>query len=215
VLNAKTANYKEILLNFEAAQGFKKLVRAFALISLGLVAGCGGMLPQQKTIVASPFDTYAEAEAAFGRVTPNETSLAKLFNSGYNITTFPNVEVLTYLDLLARFLPRDSITLSDLDPSLRQCLERRLECRGYVLRPSRIKKERIGNWFLDLLDFRRTEKRFGWEAEALFVLDDDIVVYKLWSGTQRIDELRQKINPLGPLQNIGSAVSSAVDGAFD
>lgn len=214
-LSDRANNLKKILLNFEAAQGFKTLSRAFALIFMGFLTGCSNVLPQQKTVVASPFDTYAEAEAAFGKVQPNHTDLDQLFNSGYNITTFPNVEVLTYLDLLARFLPRDSITLRDLDPDLRACLEKRLECRGYILKPSRIKRERVGNWFLDLLDFKRTEKRFGWEAEALFVLHNDMVVYKLWSGTQRIDELREKTNPLGPLQNIGSAVSSAVDSSFD
>ncbi|TNE38282.1 MAG: hypothetical protein EP347_06375 [Alphaproteobacteria bacterium] len=184
-------------------------------MSLGLLTGCSNLLPQEKTVVASPFDTYAEAEAAFDKVTPYETDLAELFDSGYNISTFPNVEVLTYLDLLARFLPRDSITLRDLDPGLRQCLEARLECRGYLVKPSRIKKDRVGNWFMDTLYFRRTEKRFGWEAEALFVLHNDMVVYKLWKGTQRIDELRDRKNPLGPLQNIGNAVSSAVDSSFD
>jgi len=173
------------------------------------------MLPQKRDIVASPFESYAQAQAAFDEVVPNETNLAQLFNSGYNISTFPNVETLTYLDLLERFLPRDSITLRDLDDDLRECLEKRLECRGYVLHPSKIRRDRVGNVFLDLFNFRRTEVRYGWEAEALFVMQGDIVVYKLWSGTQRIDEVKQDINPLGPLQNIGSALNSAMKGAFD
>jgi hypothetical protein len=210
-----TANFREILLDFKGVQGLKQLRRPLAIVFLGLLTGCSGMLPQKREIVASPFETYAQAETAFDKIVPNETTLEELFNSGYNISTFPNVETLTYLDLLERFLPRDSITLRDLDPDLRNCLEQRLRCRGYVLHPSKIRRDRTGSVFLDLFNFRRTVIRYGWEAEALFVIQDDIVVYKLWSGTQRIDEVEQNINPLGPLQNIGSALNSAMKGAFD
>lgn len=203
------------MLNFKVVQGLRQLRRALAFASLGLLVGCSAMLPQKRDIVVSPFESYAQAEEAFDKVVPNETTLKQLFNTGYNISTFPNVETLTYLDLLERFLPRDSITLRDLDDDLRHCLERRLECRGYVLNPSKIRRDRVGNVFLDLFNFRRTEVRHGWEAEALFVLEENVVVYKLWSGTQRIDEVKQDINPLGPLQNIGTALNSAMKGAFD
>ena len=38
----------------------------------------------------------------------------------------------------------------------------------------------------------------------MFVLDDGLVIYKVWSGTPNIDEYQDTNNPLGPLQGIGS-----------
>ena len=35
---------------------------------------------------------------------------------------------------------------------------------------------------------------------------DGLVVYKVWSGTPRIDEYRDRNNPLGPLQGAGGEV---------
>ncbi|HOI17098.1 MAG TPA: hypothetical protein PK036_12230 [Geobacteraceae bacterium] len=32
---------------------------------------------------------------------------------------------------------------------------------------------------------------------------DNLVVYKVWSGTLHIEEYRQQTNPLGPLQETG------------
>ncbi len=178
-------------------------------LSLSFLTACSGLLPQERTVVSSPFDTYGDAQRAFNTVIPHETSLEQLFNSGYNISTFPNVETLTYLDLIERFMPRDSIRFEHLDGGLRKCLESRLNCRGYVIMPEKIKVERVGNFILDMLEFRRTEVTTGWQSEALFVLQDDVVVYKLWSGTQQISKTKQTINPLGPLNDLVFTVKAS------
>ena len=44
----------------------------------------------------------------------------------------------------------------------------------------------------------------------MFVLKQDLVIYKLWSGTPRIQEYGKKRNPLGPLQGIGSSVKPEI-----
>ncbi|TNE58726.1 MAG: hypothetical protein EP340_04660, partial [Alphaproteobacteria bacterium] len=74
-------NVKKSLQKFRSALKPKRLARACAFLSLGLLAGCSNLLPQEKTVVASPFDTYAEAEAAFDKVVPHQTDLAELFDS--------------------------------------------------------------------------------------------------------------------------------------
>jgi hypothetical protein len=182
------------------------------------LAGCSGssgILPEEITFVQSPFEGYDDAYAAFTDVSIQETTLGQLFNSGYDVSTFPNVQSLSYLDLIELFLPHDSITFADLDPALRACFEARLTCKGYQLSPSHVQHERIGSVMLDVLNFKRTEVRTGWEAEAIFVLHDDVVVYKLWSGTRRLSETRQKRNPLGPFQNLGGTFSGAVKSAIN
>lgn len=183
------------------------VIAGFSLVGC---AGTSGILPEEASLVQSPFDNYGDALLAFEEVSVQETTLAQLFNSGYDVTTFPNVRSLSYLDLIARFLPHDSITFADLDPALRACLEARLSCRGYQLTPSHVEQERVGSVMLDVFNFKRTEIKTGWQAEAIFVLHDDVVVYKLWSGTQRVSETHQRTNPLGPFQNLGGAFSGAV-----
>lgn len=188
------------------------LAASFALVGC---AGHSGILPEEESFVQSPFANYDDAYQAFQKVSVKETTLAQLFNTGYDVTTFPNVQSLSYLDLIARFLPHDSITFEDLDPALRACFEARLTCRGYQLTPSHVEQERIGSVMLDVFNFKRTEVKTGWQAEAIFVLHDDVVVYKLWSGTQRLSETHQRTNPLGPFQNLGGAFSGAVSSAVN
>lgn len=194
-----------------------KGICAAALAGFGLAgcAGSSGVLPEETSFVQSPFEGYDDAHQAFVKVAVHETTLAQLFNSGYDVSTFPNVQSLSYLDLIKRFLPHDSITFADLDPALRACFEARLGCRGYQLTPGHVERERVGSVMLDVLNFKRTEVRTGWEAEAIFVLHDDVVVYKLWSGTQRLSETHQRRNPLGPFQNLGGTFSGAVKSAIN
>lgn len=172
-------------------------------------------MPEETNLVQSPFENYDDAYLAFQKVSVKETTLGQLFNSGYDVSTFPNVQSLSYLDLIERFLPHDSITFADLDPALRACFEAKLTCRGYQLTPSHIEEERIGSVMLDVFNFKRTAVKTGWQAEAIFVLHDDVVVYKLWSGTQRLSETHQQRNPLGPFQNLGGTFSGAVSSAMN
>ena len=58
--------------------------------------------------------------------------------------------------------------------------------------------QRYGNVFLDLFNFRR---KTSWLFQAIIVLKDGIVVYKLSSGEPMTGELRDSKNPLGPLQS--------------
>ena len=46
----------------------------------------------------------------------------------------------------------------------------------------------------------------GWRFNALVVLKDDLVVYKLWGGQPTIRETEKDTRPLGPLQNLGESL---------
>ena len=71
------------------------------------------------------------------------------------------------------------------------------------MQPQIISNKRYGNFFLDVLNFRRKSRESGWRFRALFIVVEDIVVYKLWGGSPVIDELSETKNPLGPLQDLG------------
>ncbi|MDP6935050.1 MAG: adenylate/guanylate cyclase domain-containing protein, partial [Myxococcota bacterium] len=46
----------------------------------------------------------------------------------------PNITILSYLDLIERFMPHPTITAGDLDPSVRRCIESRDGCGGYEVK---------------------------------------------------------------------------------
>ncbi len=70
-----------------------------------------------------------------------------------------------------------------------------------MLEPKNIRNKRYGNLFLDILNFRRKSRESGWRFRVLFVVVDDVVVEKLWSGEPMIEEVRDTKNPLGPFQD--------------
>ena len=50
----------------------------------------------------------------------------------------------------------------------------------------------------------------GWSASMLLLLVDDVVVYKLWSGTPRVEERGKETNPLGPAQDLSDPARNAI-----
>ena len=68
-------------------------------------------------------------------------------------------------------------------------------------------RKRYGNFFLDFFNFERRTKVTGWEFNAVLIIKDDLVIYKLISGQPAIQEYEEANNPLGPLQAVVPIVS--------
>ena len=107
---------------------------------------------------------------------------------------------MNYIDIA---ITTQSIKTDDLDGGFRQCFKAKNDCRGYEFEPKVVNSERIGNFWLDLLSFKRKTKGTGWQFKATFLVVGDVVVEKLWSGNPHILEERENKNPLGPLQDAG------------
>ena len=60
------------------------------------------------------------------------------------------------------------------------------------------------------LGFQRETTETGWSASMLLLLVDDVVVYKLWSGTPRVEERGKETNPLGPAQDLSDPARNAI-----
>ena len=179
-------------------------VRSTALGAIGLaLAGCAGVLPRGYETTASAWDTFEAAKAAFDQIEPGRSTLAELGDLGYDPDTAPNTKTLSYLELLQRFLPTQAIGLGDLDPDVRRCLEAHNGCQGIEVQPKSIQRQRVGNAFLDIFNFRRETVEKGWSFSALILLRDDLVLYKTWNGSANIATTERKDNPLGPLQDLG------------
>lgn len=165
---------------------------------LVLLAGCRALLPSSKEDIESPWSEFEQVKAAYDKIIPGKTGSAALKDLGFDIVASPNMQILNYIDVAATV---QTIPLAELDSGLQECLRARNDCRAYVFEPRRARSKRVGNFWLDLFNFRRTSDATGWRFKALLVMVDDNVTYKLWSGSPRIEAHKDERNPLGPLQS--------------
>lgn len=172
----------------------------FSLASLFFCSGCSSLLPVVKGRTEAPWESFEQAKDAFDKIIPYQTSREELQTLNFAPFQNPNIEIVTYLDLINRFMPSSSFQKEDLPAGIKDCIENSNLCSGYELKISQIQSKRYGNVFLDLFNFKRQTHKTGWEFNALVVLKNNQVVYKLWSGKPQINEFSYSKNPLGPLQ---------------
>lgn len=178
-------------------------LRIFAILTMFMLPGCATFLPSSKDVVRTPWNNYQEVKESFNKVTTKETTVRQLKTFGFDIYSTPNVRILNYIDIA---VATQSIKSDDLEGGLRDCIKAQNGCRGYEFEPRVIKSERHGNFWLDIFNFRRKTRGTGWKFKAVFLIVDDIVIEKLWSGDPRILEERETKNPLGPLQDAGGMI---------
>jgi hypothetical protein len=175
-------------------------------VTLTLV-GCGsgfGLLPHRSDLANDQnFTTYDQVQAAYANIVPGQTREAELSKLGFDATVEPNAEMISYLGVIERFMPRDSIKFDLLAKPVRSCIEAQERCSAYVFRPSRLEQNRTGSIFLDLMGFERTTIDHGWAAEVVLLMQDGRVAYKVMSGKPHIEGYHDDIQPLGPLQDLG------------
>jgi hypothetical protein len=184
-------------------QGRCRLILAAALALLALLAsGCSFLLPSTQATARSKWRSFDEAKVAFDRILPGTTSTNELAELGFDPTTNANVRILTYLDVIQRFIPNQSITMNDLDPSVRTFIEHREEGQAWEVEVNTTKSRRYGNALLDVTGFVKKSHETGWQFKALLLIHEGRVVYKLASGQPNLDRYDKRVRPLGPLQEL-------------
>ena len=178
------------------------------LLFLALVTttGCRSLLPSEIKRPRTHWQSFDEAQAAFDKIVPHKTTVTDLKGLGFDPVSTPNVKILTYLDLINRFLPNNSITLKDLQPDVRDCIESKDCCHAYELELEIVDNKRYGNVFLDVFGFKKYSHITGWSFKALVIVKDDTVAYKLRSGSPNVNRYERKIKPLGPLQELDGMI---------
>jgi len=195
--------------------------RRYAKLSVVLavtvsLVGCGGLnlLPRRSDMSSNQvFQTYNDVALAYANIVPGQTREADLSKIGFDASLQPNAETISYLGVIERFMPRDSIRFDHLAKPVRACIEAQDRCSAYVFHPSRLEQERTGSIFLDLMGFERTTIDHGWAAEVVLLVQDGRVAYKVMSGKPHIEGYHDDIQPLGPLQDLG-ARAVTVSGRF-
>lgn len=180
-------------------------VRSLAIVLASSLSACSSLLPSTETATQTPWQSFAEAQRTFERIVPYQTTAKDLQQNSLDPYQNPNVAILSYADLMRRLLPNGIVATEYLDPGLRDCLMVQEQCSALELDQKQIERRRSGNFWLDFFNFRRIVTLSGWRYNAIIVLKQDLVVYKLWSGQPAIHETEDNINPLGPLQGLGES----------
>jgi hypothetical protein len=165
-------------------------------------AGCAGLLPEAKTAVAGPWKSFEEARITFAQIIPYQTTRAELDAIGLNPIRNPNITLLNYSDVIRRFVPPGGVDGYSLDPGVMDCIRVRTDCQGYELDQKTLRRDRYGNFWLDFFNFNRKTLTTGWEFNAVWLVKNEVVVYKLIGGKPQVREDESRRNPLGPLQGI-------------
>lgn len=170
-----------------------------------LLMGCTSLLPNDSKATKTSWSTYEQAEDTFATIVEGKTTLPQLKAMGIDPKVTPNVTLLSHADLLRRLNAMISFNWSLLDPAIKACVNARQSCYAYQLEQTSLKHDRVGNFWLDFLNFKRVTNVTGWKFDALVIINKDLVVYKSWSGKQNIHDVEQERHPLGPLQGIGAS----------
>ncbi len=101
-------------------------------------------------------------------------------------------------------MPRVSLTFDHLAKPVQDCIVAQERCSALVFHPEHVESHRVGNILLDLFGFERETLNTGWSAEVVLLMLDGHVAYKLMSGHPDIKDMKDSVQPLGPLQDIGN-----------
>lgn len=166
-----------------------------------LISGCAALLPRASSVTNSPWKSYGAVVNSYEQVVPDRTTLHEMKKLGFDIYSTPNLKILSYVDVA---VASQSMKKEETSSGILACLKAQSQCNGYVFEPQVVKSQRYGNFWKDIFYFKRQTKETGWKFKASFLVINDIVVDKYWSGEPQIDQDKQVINPLGPIQELGS-----------
>lgn len=186
-----------------AAAVARRLILAVIFAAL---PACSALLPRGEAVTDSPWQSFEDAQQAFDQIVPHKTTSADLKRLHIDPRSSPNVTILNYSDVLRRFIPNPSIDASTLDLGVQECLRAATRCQGYEVDHRVLKRRRYGNFFADLLNFKRKTDIAGWRFNAVVLITDDVVVYKLTGGQPAIHDHEESTNPLGPFQGAGESL---------
>jgi len=180
---------------------------AAALACCG-AAGCASLLPQAHVSTQQAWNDFDQAKAAIEAIVPKVTTRAQLTAAGIEPFSNASITLLSLPDVMQRFAVGGAMESNQLDPGVRGCVVAGNTCTGYSILVRRVDRNRIGNFWLDALNFRRVTDQTGWSFNALILFVGDTVVYAVHGGQPRIHEQEITRNPLGPLQSFGDAAAT-------
>lgn len=165
----------------DGSRRYARITAAF-LVMLALVGCAGlGLLPYRSYAQKSAFTSYTALESAYRAVQPGTTLASDLGHLGFSVTGSSNVQVLSYLGVIERFMPKNSIRFDRLAPAVRACIDARDRCTGYIFRVSKGAAGTAGN-LLSLIGEPTPARASGWPVEVVLLVQNGRIAYKAMLG---------------------------------
>jgi hypothetical protein len=180
---------------------------ALRLAAAALVAalcGCTTMLPTSKKEVVSNWTSDDDAVQSLSAIEPYTATRRQVHTEWLDPSVNPAITVLHFGDVLQRFSAAALIKPQDVDGGIRDCLHAGQQCSVYAISVKKIDSKRVGNFWLDFMNFKREAVSTGWSVDALLVFVDELPVYELIGVHPTIDDCEVTHNPMGPLQGWGT-----------
>lgn len=145
-----------------------------AVVGYGMLS----VLPHQPDSGGHGIRSLKELADAYARVKPGATRASQLARLGFDTST-PNVETLSYLGVLERFMPHDSVGFDHLDVAIQDCIEARDRCAALVFKPADTRVREAGMLSMFAVD---SAKAADEPAEVTLLVQDGRVAYKMIRG---------------------------------
>ena len=185
---------------------FIKVFRCIIVITIALsLTSCSFLLPSRKVEKNAQWSSFEQIQTVYDKVRPNQTNITTLKDFGFDPYVANNVTIENYLDIRTRFDPLS--TGKNIPMPVSECLNIFKRCQAYVVNVDYEYEKRLGNALLDVAGFKKEILQEGWTFQAVFIIHDDTVVYKLWSGEPKRKAYIEEIRPLGPLQSLGDLIA--------
>lgn len=178
------------------------------IVAATLIGGCAGLLPAARQEVNHSWHDFGDAKQSYDKITPYTTTVETTRTLGFDPTKTPNMQILNQAQVVNAVLPSPLQERATIPRGIADCMRAQEACTGYLIEPSVISQKRVGNFFLDFLNFKRNTETTGWKFSALIVVIDGVVVYKQWNGQPKIETTDLRINPMGPLQSMGETMKA-------
>jgi hypothetical protein len=153
------------------------------LVTLAVVGCAGlGLLPYHAAPQADGFKSYRALAAAYRSIRPGKTLASDLGKLGFDVASSPDVKVLSYLGVIERFMPRNSVGFDRLAPAIQSCIDARDRCTAYLYHAT---GQAPGGSLFDLIGNPAQAATQHGAAEVVLLVQDGRVAYKAMSGEPR------------------------------
>ena len=183
----------------------------FIFVFLLIFADCANLLPSSKTTIKSPWEDFNTTKLEYEKIIPDKTTVDDLNKMSFNPYEVPNIRIMNVTEIIALFMPNPSIKKEDLDLGIQKCIKNKDLCTAYKIEPGVLNKARVGGFWADLFTLKRHTIDTGWEFRGLITIVDGVVTYRDPAGGRPLVKTEEVVRkPLGPLQEIGGALTTEV-----
>lgn len=158
---------------------------ATMVCTLGAIAllGCGllMLLPRHTATSTSATLTRADLASAYTRIRPGLTRVSQFPQFGLDVAA-ANARTLTYLGVMERFMPRDSVQFDHLEAAVRSCMAAEDRCTVLIVRATDDMNPRNGGGLLSALGIGAARAGENALPQMTLFVEDGTVVYKSISG---------------------------------